>query len=155
MKLPTKYPTWGEPTWKSSWMDFDRLFDEMHKAIKTDAVNQSFPKYNILKRDNEHMAIELAIAGWSEDNVTIQVEDRYVIVSGKKDDKDDVEYIQKGISTKDFSIKFALSDLVVVKDAEFENGLLTINLSVVVPEKDNRRTIPINTTKKKQTYLTE
>ena len=116
----------------NAFVGFDKLFDELD-AIASRATD-TYPPHSILKvTDNEYL-IEIAVAGFSEDDITITAEDRVLSVSGRKGE-DKREYLHKGISTKRFERKFRLGEGVEVVDAKLENGILAIELKVVVPSK--------------------
>ena len=121
-------------TWpRASFVGFDRIWNELDNAL-TNSVDTSnvFPRHNIIKVSDESYLIELALAGFDHDDLNVELEDGVLIISGEKQDAD-VEYLHKGISTKKFKRTFRLNENVEVKDAKFVNGLLTVNLSLVVP----------------------
>ena len=122
-------------TWpRSSFVGFDRIWNELDTAL-TNSVDQTnvFPRHNIVKVDEETYHIELALAGYSRDDLTLELKDGVLVVSGEKDDGE-VEYLHKGISTKKFSRTFRLNENVEVENAKFANGLLVIDLAHNVPE---------------------
>ena len=121
-------------TWpRASFVGFDRIWNELDNAL-TNSVDTSnvFPRHNIVKVSEDSFLIELALAGFDHDDLNVELEDGVLIISGEKQDAD-VEYLHKGISTKKFKRTFRLNENVEVKDAKFVNGLLTVNLSLVVP----------------------
>jgi molecular chaperone IbpA len=133
-------------TWpQSSFIGFDRIWKELDQQI-TQGVSQSsaFPRHNIVKVDEEHSRIEIALAGYSLDDLSIEVSGETLTVSGSKDDSE-VDYLHKGISYKSFTRKFRLSDSVVVKQADFVNGLLVVDLVSKVPEEKKTRSVNIGT----------
>ena len=131
-------------TWpRSSFVGFDRIWNELDTAL-TNSVDQTnvFPRHNIVKQSDESYLIELALAGYEHDDLSVEVEEGLLVISGEKAD-DDVEYLHKGISTKKFRRTFRLNENVVVKDAEFVNGLLSIQLEHIVPEEKKPQAIKI------------
>jgi len=133
-------------TWpQSSFIGFDRIWKELDQQI-TQGVSHSsaFPRHNIIKVDEEHSRIEIALAGYSLDDLSIEVSGETLTVSGSKDDSE-VDYLHKGISYKSFTRKFRLSDSVVVKQADFVNGLLVVDLVSKVPEEKKTRSVNIGT----------
>ena len=131
-------------TWpRSSFVGFDRIWNELDTAL-TNSVDQTnvFPRHNIVKQSDESYLIELALAGYEHDDLSVEAEEGLLVISGEKAD-DDVEYLHKGISTKKFRRTFRLNENVVVKDAEFVNGLLSIQLEHVVPEEKKPQAIKI------------
>jgi molecular chaperone IbpA len=128
-----------------STIGFDRLIDsfEQMNAIDNTGKSQSYPPYNILKISERHYAIELAIAGFKSEEIDITAEGNKLTVVGKTQNRADGEYLHKGIANRDFSHQFTLAETVVVRSAEFENGLLVIKLENVIPEEKLPRKIMI------------
>ena len=136
-------------TWpRSSFVGFDRIWNELDTAL-TNSVDQTnvFPRHNIVKVDEDTYLIEVALAGYSRDDLEIELKDGHLILSGEKTDEG-VDYLHKGISTKKFRRTFRLNENVEVKDANFVDGLLTIDLKHVVPEEEVPHTIDIGKKKK-------
>jgi len=109
---------------------FDSFFNTLDSITGTDV--KGYPHYNIKKIDNNSWTIELALAGFSKDNVNIEVKDSLMTISGELQSTDD--YIYKGISTKKFSKSFTLAEYTEVESAEMKNGILVINLEKNIPE---------------------
>ena len=126
---------------RSAFVGFDSMFDELESISRRSS--DSFPPHNVLKTDENKYLIELAVAGFSEEELEIEVKDRILTVKGKHSDRGR-DYIHKGISTKKFERQFRLSEYVEVTGADFSNGLLAVNLEVVVPESQRPRKININ-----------
>src|SRR5215208_6746460 len=102
----------------------------------------------LFDRLNDRHQNNIAIAGFSSEEITITSEASLLTVAGKKQDKRDVEYLYQGISARSFERRFNLADYIEVEDAAFENGLLHINLVRRVPERMKPRRIEIgNVTK--------
>ena len=122
-------------TWpRSSFVGFDRIWNELDTAL-TNSVDQTnvFPRHNIVKVSDTSFQIELALAGYSKDDLNVELEEGVLAISGEKADSE-VEYLHKGISTKKFRRTFRLNENVEVKDAKFVDGLLVIELAHNVPE---------------------
>jgi len=131
-------------TWpQASFIGFDRIWKELDQQITQGVSNSSaFPRHNIVRVDEEHCTIEVALAGYSLDDLSIEVEGDTLVISGSKDDQD-VDYIHKGISYKSFTRKFRLNESVVVEEAGFANGLLTVKLVSKLPEEKKTRKVSI------------
>lgn len=132
-------------TWpSSSFVGFDRLWNELDRHL-TSGVDHTavFPKHNVVKVDDENFHIELALAGYSQEDLKIEVQDGTLTITGEKQADEEVEYLHKGISTKKFVRSFRLNENVRVNDANMENGLLRIDLEVVIPEERKPRLIEI------------
>jgi molecular chaperone IbpA len=122
-------------TWpRSSFVGFDRIWNELDTAL-TNSVDQTnvFPRHNVVKVGENSYLIELALAGYDHDDLSVELEDGVLVISGEKEDGE-VEYLHKGISTKKFRRTFRLNENVEVKDAKFTNGLLSVELAHIVPE---------------------
>ena len=131
-------------TWpRSSFVGFDRIWNELETAL-TSSVDQTnvFPRHNIVKTDENSYDIELALAGYSRSDLSIEVEEGMLVITGERDDAE-TEYLHKGISTKKFRRTFRLNENVEIRLAEFVDGLLTIILAHIVPEEKKPRSIDI------------
>ena len=121
---------------------FDRLFDESFVTTTT-----NYPPYNIVKVDEEHYAIQIAVAGFGKKDIEIETKENILTIKSKdkKDGElvDDTTYLHKGISNRAFKRTFTIADDVVVKGASFENGLLNIDLERIIPEEKKPRVIEI------------
>ena len=121
---------------------YDKLFDNLSRYVDNSVTSTGFPPYNIRKEGDYHYVIEMALAGFSKEDIEVEVADGTLSVrSDKKDDAADNLY--RGISFRKFNRKFTLSDDIVVNDAALDNGMLTINLERVVPEEKKPRLIEV------------
>ena len=120
---------------------FDSLFNRIPTVAQQD---NGYPPYNIRKVDDYIYVIEIALAGFSERDIEVEVADGVVSVRSKEDkDTAEAEYVHRGIARRSFARKWTLSDDMIVNGAEFQNGLLNINLEKVVPEEKKPRIVPI------------
>jgi len=127
---------------------FDDMFDQFESMLGNGGLVQSnYPPYNIRKVGKDKYAIELAVAGFSKNDVEIEYEDKLLTVKTKKIDKtvekNGDEIIHKGISQRSFSRSFTIADGVKVNGAELKDGLLTVNCEKIVPEQKKKKLIPI------------
>ena len=121
---------------------YDKVFDNLSRYVDNSVTSTGFPPYNIRKEGDYHYVIEMALAGFSKEDIEVEVADGTLSVrSDKKDDAADNLY--RGISFRKFNRKFTLSDDIVVNDAALDNGMLTINLERVVPEEKKPRLIEV------------
>lgn len=122
---------------------YDRVFDQLQKYVTNNVQSSGFPPYNIQKGGDYNYTIEIALAGFSKDDIEVEVADNTLSVrSDKKADVDDYA-IHRGISYRRFDRKFTLADDIVVTGANLENGLLRIELERVVPEEKKPRLIEV------------
>ena len=128
---------------RSHFIGFDHVWSERERLSEM-ADNKLYPPHNVVKKDETHFSIELALAGYSKDQLTVEVKDGILVVAGGKGDGEvEREYLHRGISAKKFTRTFRLSEHVVVDGADFIDGLLVIDLRVEVPEEKRPRAIPI------------
>jgi molecular chaperone IbpA len=123
---------------------FDSIFDELHRLNATQA-NTNYPPYNIVKISEDKFAIEFAVAGFNEGEVTLELENSVLTIAGNKvHDLDNLkEYLHRGISNRNFQRSFTLADHVEVREASTENGILTVFLERIVPEDKKPKNIAI------------
>lgn len=131
------------PLYRSS-VGFDRLASLIDNALTTDNNTIGYPPYNIEILDENRYVIALAVAGFSQEELDIQVEKGVLTVRGNKSSKDERKYLYQGIANRTFERKFNLADYVEVTDADLINGLLTISLVKEIPEAMKPKTISIN-----------
>jgi len=117
---------------------FDHLMDRATKA-------PTYPPYNLIKTGETTYLIEMAVAGFGEDDLEITVEDSKLKVVGTNSGVDeDAEYLHKGIASRPFTHTFTLAEHVEVEDVVLDNGILTIRLHKIVPEAKMPKKIPVN-----------
>lgn len=116
---------------------FDELFDMLSKTAKTSNPTNggNFPPYNIVRESDSRYNIEIAVAGFNENELDVEVVDNELVVKGTRvKDRDSSEYLHHGISNRDFVRVFALSYNVEVRSASVKNGILTVSLEHIIPE---------------------
>lgn len=123
------------------FIGFDRMIDRMREATPGQT---NYPPYNIVKTDEDHYELQLAVAGFTEDDLELEVKDGILTVEGKKEGDEDRNYIHKGISARSFRRTFTLSDTIVVNGADLIDGILTVELENVIPEEKKPKQIPIS-----------
>ena len=124
-----------------STVGFDRIFDMLDQAADT---SQGHPPYNIERTDESKYRISVAVAGFGEKDLNVEVRDGVLSVTGKREDAEKQSYLHHGIAGRAFERRFQLAELVEVKGAKLENGLLHVDLERVVPEEKKPRRILIN-----------
>ena len=134
---------------------FDNMFTQLDRVRQIPQTN--YPPYNIRKGTTEDtFLIELAVAGFGEEDLTITVKENNLTVEGDIGEKDS-GFVHQGISQRKFSRNFVLADDVVIKGSDLSNGILTIYAERIVPEEKKARTIEIGSLKKsdKKVFLSE
>lgn len=137
------------PLYRSA-VGFDRLARQLESAARSSQEN-GWPPYNIETTGENAYRIEIAVAGFSPDELNIEAKENQLTVTGKKAANDDASvqktYLHRGLAERDFERRFQLADYVVVKGAELANGLLVIDLQRELPEALKPRRIEIATGK--------
>jgi molecular chaperone IbpA len=127
-----------------SALGFENVFAALDNAAHLlTATTTAFPPVNVIKTDEYNFIIELAVAGYKKSEIEITAEKNSLKVSGKKEGDDERTYLSKGIAGRKFSRQFVLSDTIVVKNADLEDGILTVKLENIVPEEQKPRKIAI------------
>ncbi|WP_432450694.1 Hsp20 family protein [Aliiroseovarius marinus] len=126
---------------------FDQIADLMDRVLTNDGSRDSYPPYNIEKTGDDAWRISVAVAGFSDDELSVEVKDKALFVSAKKAEEEDRTYLHRGIATRAFERRFHLADHVRVTGATHENGMLHIDLTREVPEALKPRRIEIGSTK--------
>ena len=128
---------------------FDDWFDHFD-AMMDDSFftgNGNFPPYNIVKTGEYTYDVELALAGFSKDDIEVHYENNMLTVKSKQKDKSEAKdsegVIHRGISKRWFSKSFTISDDVEIKGAELKDGLLKVSMERIVPEGKKARTIEV------------
>jgi molecular chaperone IbpA len=129
------------PLWRST-IGFDGLFD-LADAAQQAGTEDNYPPCNVERLGEDRYQISLAVAGFSPDEITIIAEQSMLTVEGRKAEKHQGEFLYQGISRQPFKRQFRLADYVQVKGADFDNGLLKIELVREIPEAMKPRRISI------------
>ncbi len=124
---------------------FDHLSNLLDSVNRAENAANGYPPYNIESIDSDRYQITMAIAGFTEEELDIQLEKQTLTVKGEKPQEDDSKnYLHRGIAARNFERRFQLADHVEVTSARLENGLLDIQLVRVIPEAMKPKTIAIN-----------
>jgi molecular chaperone IbpA len=134
-----------EPLFRSS-IGFDRMLDALESASRLASID-NWPPYDIVKIGENDYRISMAVASFTQDDLTITQEQNMLMVAGQKSDEggENGQYLHRGIATRAFQRRFELADHVKVVGASLVNGLLTIDLKRELPEELKPRRIAIAT----------
>jgi molecular chaperone IbpA len=134
------------PLYRST-IGFDRLGSLLDTLTSFDGEAPSYPPYNIERVGENEYRISMAVAGFGESDLTIEVKENTLSIRGeKRNEHEDTTFLHRGIASRSFERRFQLADHVVVKGAAMANGLLHVDLVRELPEAMKPRTIPIATT---------
>ena len=122
---------------------FDSMFDRLFGDVERPENQSGFPPYNIRKDEENMYTIEMAVAGFSKEDLETELKEGVLTVRSKTD-QEEGEYLHRGIAKRAFTRSFTISDDVIVKGANLINGMLTISLERIVPEEKKSRIIEIS-----------
>jgi len=125
---------------------FDRLLGDSTQHVSN---SQGYPPYNIRKDGDIKYFIEMAVAGLSEEDLEVELKESVLQIRSKQSTEDEANYVHRGIAKRTFERAFTLSDDVVVKGCDLNNGMLIVELEKVIPEEKRARLIPIGNNKLK------
>jgi len=124
---------------------FDQIADLMDRVLSKDVSQPTYPPYNIEKTADDAYRISLAVAGFAEEDLSVEVrEDALIVSASKSTDDESRSYLHRGIATRAFERRFQLADHIRVSGASHENGMLNIDLVREVPEALKPRRIEIS-----------
>ena len=131
------------PLYRST-VGFDRLFDLLDQVTGFDQAPTAYPPYNIERLSENEYRITMAVAGFGQDEVKVDVKEQTLTVAGaRKSEEKERQYLHRGIAARAFERRFQLADHVEVKGADLQDGLLHVDLVRNVPERLKPRTIAI------------
>ena len=112
---------------------FDRFFNEVQNT------HGNYPPYNLINVSNCISKLEIALAGFKKDEIKVYTEYGKLVVEGQKEEQEGTEYQHRGLAQRSFNRSWTIADDTVVKEVNFEDGLLTVTLSKVVPDHHSRK----------------
>ncbi|MRX51731.1 Hsp20 family protein [Paracoccus sp. S-4012] len=133
------------PLYRAS-VGFDRMADMMDRALSADLAAPTYPPYNIEKTGDDTYRISIAVAGFSPDDLSVEMKDGAVVVAASKADTNEDEgrtFLHRGIATRAFERRFTLAEHIRVTGASHEDGMLHIELVREIPEALKPRRIAI------------
>ena len=134
---------------RDTFLGFDTLFNNLAEMNVSDARGVGYPPYNVIRKDDGHFLIEIAVAGFSKDDIDLTLEKGVLTVTGKKHSGADTrDYTHRGISSRGFERSFTIADTIKVIGADIVDGLLVIILENDIPEEDKPQTINLGSLNK-------
>ena len=124
-------------------LGFEKFIRDVETILDSEIKPSTFPPHNIIKADDNKYVVELAVAGFAKDEIDIQVQEGNLTIKGEKKDKDELNYLHRGIGTRSFTKVIAIADTIEVKGAEIKDGILRVGLENVIPEHKKPRKIEI------------
>lgn len=121
---------------------FDRIFNDFENRHINSTTN--YPPYNVVKHSDDSFEIEVAVAGFTKEDITVEVDQDQLKIKGQRlKDEDTSKYVYRGLAARDFERVFTLADHMEVGEAELTNGILSVKLTRIVPEALKPRLIAI------------
>lgn len=121
---------------------FDRVFDQFESRF-ANQLNNNYPPYNVVKTSEDTYFVEVAIAGFSKDEVAVEIERDILTIKGNSSRETEGEFLHRGLSMRDFTRQFQLAEHMFVKGASTHNGILRIDLEREIPEEKKTKVIDI------------
>ena len=127
---------------RNAFLGFDHIFDELERV--SSHAKDTYPPHNVVKYDNNKYDIELAVAGFSKDDISIELKEHILTIKGERGPRRDQElYVHKGISGRKFERQYRLSEYAEVTGADMTDGILTVSIEVILPEEKRPQMINI------------
>jgi molecular chaperone IbpA len=121
---------------------FDRIFHDFENRAQQSTTN--YPPYNVIKHNDDSFEIEIAVAGFDREDITIEVDQAQLRIKGQRTVQEtEHQYLHRGLAARDFERMFTLAEHIIVGDAELTNGILSVKLTREVPEALKPRMIAI------------
>jgi molecular chaperone IbpA len=114
----------------------DEWFNRFSSLHQTET---NYPPYNVIKESSTQTRLEIALAGFKSNEISVYTENNKLFVEGNKEPNDEKEYVHRGLATRSFTRVWTISDDVEVKKVVFEDGLLNIELSRIIPEHQKKK----------------
>ena len=127
---------------RNAFLGFDHIFDQLENIHKQS--KDTYPPHNVVKEEELNYSLELAVAGFKEEHIDIELKDHVLTITGDRPQRREQDkYVHKGISARNWKKSFRLSEYTEVTGADLTDGILTVNLEVVLPEEKQPRKILI------------
>lgn len=145
----TQFTVIDIPTLHRRFIGFDEIFEELNRTFSV-PKQDNYPPHNVLRKGENQFEIELAVAGFDEDELDVSLSNRVLRIRGEQipvTTEVPWEYLHRGIAARDFDRTFPLGDNVEVRGVTVRNGIMRVSLELVVPEDDQAKKIAITFSK--------
>ena len=127
---------------RNAFLGFDHIFDQLDNIHNQ--AKDTYPPHNVVKEEELKYTLEMAVAGFKEEHIDIEVKDHILTIAGNRPQRREQNmYVHKGISARNWKKSFRLSEYTEVIGADLTDGILTVNLEVILPEEKQPRKISI------------
>ena len=135
-------------TFHRHFIGFDRMLDELLRLSPAQQKSDNYPPFNVIKLGETKYVIEVAVSGFAEKDLEVELNDNILVIKGDQDKRTvEVEYLYRGISSRNFVRSFTIADNVEVRSATVKNGILSIALELLVPDEKKAKKIAITFSK--------
>jgi molecular chaperone IbpA len=124
-------------------LGFENFIRDVEKILDSEIKPSTFPPHNIIKSLDNRYYIEIAVAGFTKNEIDIQVQEGNLFIKGEKKHKKEVTYLHQGIGNRSFTKVITLADTIEVKGADIKDGILCIELENIIPEHKKPRKVEI------------
>lgn len=139
MNTLTKYDTSNLSKFLDDLMPYSIGLDEYFSRVSSLNTQTNYPPYNLIRESDHRYRLEVAAAGFKSDELHVWTENNQLIIEGKKENKENVDYVYRSLSHRNFQRVWNLSDDVKVNSVDFNDGLLVVSLERVVPEHQKKK----------------
>ena len=136
-------PTRVFDPFKNMTVGFDDIFDQLSSMSKYVNDIPNYPPYNIKKVGKDKYQLDMALAGFTKEDVKVETGDNVLTISASSSDKEDDSFVHKGIAKRAFKRQWTLAEHLEVQDAKLKDGVLTVDMKLNLPEEKKPRTIKI------------
>lgn len=140
-----KLSTLDLPSIHKFGVGFDQLFDELGRTFANSSNSTNYPPYNVLKHDEDNYELQIAVSGFDKENITVEIDQNLLTIKGRQSnvDAEGIEYLHRGLATRDFTRTFPLAQHLEVGEGRIKNGILSIDIKRVIPEALKPRLVKI------------
>jgi molecular chaperone IbpA len=139
MTTLTKYKTASLSKLLDDLVPYSIGLDDYFSRLSSFNTQTNYPPYNLIKQSDHRYKLEVAAAGFKSSEIHVYTENNQLVIEGKKNDKESVDYVYRSLSHRNFQRVWSLSDDVRVNSVDFNDGLLTVSLEQVIPEHQKKK----------------
>jgi molecular chaperone IbpA len=134
-----------DPAALRALVGFDTMFDQLERRFAGDKPQTNYPPHNVIKTGDHSYEIQIAVSGFEKSEIKVEVDQDQLVITGEraKEDDEGIEYLYRGLATRNFVKSLTLAEYMEVRDATIKNGILTVLIERVIPEALKPRLINI------------
>jgi molecular chaperone IbpA len=134
-----------DPAALRALVGFDTMFDQLERRFAGDKAHANYPPHNVIKTGDHSYEIQIAVSGFDKSEIRVEVDQDQLVITGERSKEDDegIEYLYRGLATRNFVKSLTLAEYMEVRDATIKNGILTVQIERVIPDALKPRLINI------------